>query len=235
MTQDDDIAAFDRVCARLAGFSDRISTEWADGYLSALLSGPRALLLTEWLPAMSGDAFGRAFADPDDVRQASDALLRRWSAIGRELDPERLLDDDAVLWLRPVLFEPEAEDDEIEPAGMRWAEGFLAAVHDFAADWQLPASATEDAKADHASALKRIAALTFDPPALEEHLREQYQGQTLAREDLVDEACYAVQDLRIWWVDHAPKPATRRVEATPGRNDPCPCGSGKKYKKCHGA
>jgi len=23
-------------------------------------------------------------------------------------------------------------------------------------------------------------------------------------------------------------------EATPGRNDPCPCGSGKKYKKCCG-
>jgi uncharacterized protein YecA (UPF0149 family) len=22
---------------------------------------------------------------------------------------------------------------------------------------------------------------------------------------------------------------------TAGRNDPCPCGSGKKYKKCHGA
>ena len=26
-----------------------------------------------------------------------------------------------------------------------------------------------------------------------------------------------------------------QVEAAPGRNDPCPCGSGKKYKKCHGA
>jgi preprotein translocase subunit SecA len=24
------------------------------------------------------------------------------------------------------------------------------------------------------------------------------------------------------------------VEDEPGRNDPCPCGSGKKYKKCHG-
>jgi len=23
--------------------------------------------------------------------------------------------------------------------------------------------------------------------------------------------------------------------AQPGRNDPCPCGSGKKYKKCCGA
>jgi preprotein translocase subunit SecA len=44
----------------------------------------------------------------------------------------------------------------------------------------------------------------------------------------------------------APKPArtggddahiktVRRDEPKVGRNDPCPCGSGKKYKKCHGA
>ncbi|HEX8438717.1 preprotein translocase subunit SecA [Archangium sp.] len=39
----------------------------------------------------------------------------------------------------------------------------------------------------------------------------------------------------------APRPATRQQAAAPaggpkvGRNDPCPCGSGKKYKKCHGA
>jgi SEC-C motif domain protein len=30
-----------------------------------------------------------------------------------------------------------------------------------------------------------------------------------------------------------PAPATRGDEV--GRNEPCPCGSGKKYKKCHGA
>ncbi|MBP7523028.1 MAG: DUF1186 domain-containing protein [Leptothrix sp. (in: Bacteria)] len=34
----------------------------------------------------------------------------------------------------------------------------------------------------------------------------------------------------------APAPATYvRTEQKVGRNDPCPCGSGKKYKKCHGA
>ncbi|HEX8537831.1 MAG TPA: SEC-C metal-binding domain-containing protein, partial [Cystobacter sp.] len=39
----------------------------------------------------------------------------------------------------------------------------------------------------------------------------------------------------------APRPAATRQAAAPsggpkvGRNDPCPCGSGKKYKKCHGA
>ena len=30
------------------------------------------------------------------------------------------------------------------------------------------------------------------------------------------------------------KPATTVLEKTPGRNDPCSCGSGKKYKKCCG-
>jgi len=29
--------------------------------------------------------------------------------------------------------------------------------------------------------------------------------------------------------------AQRRTGKTPGRNDLCPCGSGKKFKKCHGA
>ena len=31
-----------------------------------------------------------------------------------------------------------------------------------------------------------------------------------------------------------PKAQPVRVEKKVGRNDPCPCGSGKKYKQCHG-
>ena len=33
----------------------------------------------------------------------------------------------------------------------------------------------------------------------------------------------------------ASQPSQRRTGEKVGRNDPCPCGSGKKYKKCHGA
>jgi preprotein translocase subunit SecA len=33
----------------------------------------------------------------------------------------------------------------------------------------------------------------------------------------------------------ASQPTQRRTGEKVGRNDPCPCGSGKKYKKCHGA
>jgi preprotein translocase subunit SecA len=35
--------------------------------------------------------------------------------------------------------------------------------------------------------------------------------------------------------DDAPVKTVKREEPKVGRNDPCPCGSGKKYKKCHGA
>jgi preprotein translocase subunit SecA len=35
--------------------------------------------------------------------------------------------------------------------------------------------------------------------------------------------------------EKSPAQTTRRAAEKVGRNDPCPCGSGKKYKKCHGA
>ena len=42
-------------------------------------------------------------------------------------------------------------------------------------------------------------------------------------------------DGRWYYKDGEGKGEPKRVEATAGRNDPCPCGSGKKYKRCHGA
>lgn len=50
-----------------------------------------------------------------------------------------------------------------------------------------------------------------------------------------------------WWADYHDEPAPQPQRARPGattavrdspkvgRNDPCPCGSGRNYKKCHGA
>lgn len=34
---------------------------------------------------------------------------------------------------------------------------------------------------------------------------------------------------------HAVQTPFRRADLKLGRNDPCHCGSGRKYKKCHGA
>jgi preprotein translocase subunit SecA len=44
----------------------------------------------------------------------------------------------------------------------------------------------------------------------------------------------AKQPARVGGDDAAIK-TVRHDQPKVGRNDPCPCGSGKKYKKCHGA
>ena len=56
-----------------------------------------------------------------------------------------------------------------------------------------------------------------------------------ARVEAFGEAIWAVYDLRQIWKSMGPRVETIRKAPEPGRNDPCHCGSGKKYKKCHGA
>jgi uncharacterized protein len=56
-----------------------------------------------------------------------------------------------------------------------------------------------------------------------------------ARLNTYGEALWAVYDLREIWRSIGPRVTQVIKEATPGRNDVCSCGSGKKYKKCCGA
>jgi uncharacterized protein len=37
-----------------------------------------------------------------------------------------------------------------------------------------------------------------------------------------------------WRIVRTPTPTLRREGPKVGRNDPCPCGSGRKFKQCHG-
>jgi len=82
-----ELQAFDATCERLGGFNPDITFEWVDGFLAALAAGPGLPDTAEWLPLLCGDAFERAFADPDDVQRAMTALFGRWNQIAGELDP----------------------------------------------------------------------------------------------------------------------------------------------------
>ena len=249
-SSDADIAALDALCERLAGFDDRVSPEWLDGCMATLLAGPRAMTPEQWLPRLLGDAWERTFADPQDQRHAMDTLSARWTVLASQLNAEALFDDPDALRLSPLLgdYGTAARDalvaegqitveqaDEGPLTGELWALGVLETIETFADDWQAPA-ADDDDLAWYDGCLRAIEALTLrDEAQLAADLALRYPGKTLTRDELVDEACLALQDLRCWWIEHAPRHAPRRVEAVPGRNDPCPCGSGKKYKKCHGA
>lgn len=250
-----ELESFDKTIESLAGFNPEISFEWADGFLAALAAAPRLPPVEEWLPALCGDAFDRAFADPESAAAAQGPLATRLKVLSDQLDPEALLDDPDQLRLDPLIGEVTDEDRQqlvaegaltqeeaqaMQTGGL-WAEGFFDGVAAFPALWEEPPH--EDASVLFKQAFDQIAALLM-PPGSDEwkaHIAEHYpkaaesaQGEP-TRDELLAEACMSVQDLRLFWVDFAPKTATRRVEATPGRNDPCHCGSGKKFKKCHGA
>jgi preprotein translocase subunit SecA len=87
-----------------------------------------------------------------------------------------------------------------------------------------------DARSAMASAAARASLGDSDsPPSVPQHLpsvaREIERKQSRQQRDLQYQTGPAQAE--------APKPV--RAAAKVGRNDPCPCGSGKKYKKCHGA
>lgn len=54
-------------------------------------------------------------------------------------------------------------------------------------------------------------------------------------EDLSGSLMDTVLDNRAYWFEKAVPGTVRREAPKVGRNGPCPCGSGKKFKNCHGA
>ncbi len=225
--------AFDATCERLNGFDETLSAEWIDGYFTALLTGPRVVPFEEWCPRLLGDTFERAFGDPQDAQAGQRGLMGRWKRVAQALDAEDIASQPEAIHLAPLMAEWDdaaraevvasgdmsAEDvAEALHTGNLWASGFLQAVEDFEADWP---GAEEGELGELLAFVQRLT----EPPAAPDEDRDA----------LIEQACEAIQTMRLYWVENAPAIKPRRVASEPGRNDPCHCGSGKKYKKCHGA
>jgi uncharacterized protein len=243
-SSDAELAAFDATCERLGAFDRGIGFEWVDGFLASVAAGPGLPDEGQWLPAMCGDTFERVFADPEDHARGLRPLQARLRMLLDQLDPEALMDDPDALRLEPLMAEfgdaepgsgLEAGEDAPPQTGAVWARGFLDGIDAQPGIWSRLQSGEAGELFQQARAHLVALTLPAGSEAFEAHLAACWPQHAPTRDELITEACMAVQDLRLYWVDFAPKPATRRVEPTPGRNDPCPCGSGRKYKKCHGA
>lgn len=72
----------------------------------------------------------------------------------------------------------------------------------------------------------------MDPMAKRFGKREkQHKLQEMGKKGMTKEEREAEAKL----LKETPKTEPVKVAKEPGRNDPCPCGSGKKFKKCCGA
>ncbi len=235
--------------------------EFCEGFMAALICGRRAVPASEYFPVLLGlgeDGAATSTADDDETegsfasdeqRERFTALWQaRWAEVSAALDAEckTLEDDDCyhpeVMDVRAAVAELPAEEqanfkaDELPAFAQVWALGFMFAVECWPEDWAEPRD--KDAAKWLNGALEAVVAMTEDDtgtPEVSPLMEEGLPSTSIVRLNAFGEAIWAVYDLRELWRTLGPRVDTVRKEVTPGRNDVCFCGSGKKYKKCHGA
>jgi uncharacterized protein len=236
-------------------FDETPQWEFCEGFMAALIVCRRAIPQPEYLSVLldSGDeadgsnALG-AFADAVQKARFLELWQRRWTDIEQglaaeveSLDDERAYHPEVMDVRGAVAALPEAERaemaGEVLPSFAQvWAVGFMYAVENWPDEWQPPRD--KEARKWLDDALQRLVALTEDDedePTLSVFDDEGVPTVSVNRFNAFADAVWAIYDLREMWRNIGPRVETLHKEALPGRNDPCHCGSGKKFKKCHGA
>ena len=202
-----------------------------DGFLTAIVSGPVMLKPSEWLPRVWGET---ASDEPsfDSFAQAE----RITTLIMRQLN--------GIIWSLqhdPDTFEPvfdtvvyPSDDSREYGDGEMWAYGYMTGIEFQRQNWN--AFFNEPVSVE---ILRPIYLLGADEvTAEEEDLTETLEQ----REELSERIPASVAWIYRFWQPYRRAVAERTIGTSyqrehpkVGRNDPCPCGSGKKFKKCCGA
>lgn len=236
MKQDLTDAEFDELDALLKGTPQPhapLDVLMLEGYLLGVLVQPRVLAVDAWLPPVF-DLDAQPLADGTDPA---------WLARCRTLIERRLLALNATIsedgWFDPLIVDVDREPpvSEYEPiqspvsrALLPWAAGFHWAQEQFP-----DLGAIEDDAIANALAriYRHLPTETDEDREIVAVLDREHPLTTLdaALEDLVLAA------VELWDLTHRERfhvETIQREGLKTGRNDPCPCGSGRKFKQCHG-
>ena len=181
--------------------------EAVDGFFTALIVGPETIMPSMYLPVIwGGDGEGPDYDSLEQAEFAMGLLTRHWNAI-----TQRLRRDYPCM---PLLANGTAW-----PKGRHWAEGFSRGIGMCLEAWEPLANEETLAKL-----LVPIIALEHDDPELVKQPPSPEE-----REKILGATVWAVRGMYAYWHD-----ASTSTSRKTGRNEPCPCGSGKKYKRCCG-
>lgn len=185
-----------------------------DGFLTAIISGPQTIMPSQWFPELWGGP-GR---EPN--WQSTDEVQYFFSLVCQHLNNNAMMlmeyPDEFV-----AMFNISHADEGITIAE-EWCFGYMRGVG--LGDWTgLPPEMKTNLKAialygseDHFSEVEAL--------SLEQH------------QQAVRNIEPAVRALHKYFLDQrkdlAPQNVPVKASPTVGRNDPCPCGSGKKFKQC---
>jgi uncharacterized protein len=229
MTQALTDAEYDRIASVLERFRNEraMNLEMLDGFFVALICSPGMVAPSEFLPEIWGGdmANNEAFSDQAEVQKFLDLVMRHWNAVVHSLNSKDLF--------LPVLL----EDDGGVARANDWAQGFMRGMELRRDDWSELMSDEE-----HGGALIPILALAneHDPDPEMRPYKEPMNAER--REQLIIGVAASVPAIyryfasrrRLGMRDARESTTHRRTAPKVGRNDPCACGSGQKFKKCCG-
>jgi uncharacterized protein len=200
--------------------SDQISDEAMmlsdlDGFLTGLAIGPELVPPSEWLPLVWGGGEEPVFDDADQAQSILGAIMSRYNEI---------LGQVAEGVIEPIFMETPAG----EVIAADWAEGFLQAIRLRGEAWEKLFRSEK-----HVHSLVPILALCGDEDG-ESLLQLPDEAENQFFADAGELVPAAVLEIAEFWRAARSAPHRRSTGPKTGRNDPCPCGSGKKFKKCCG-
>ena len=187
-----------------------------DGLLTAIVSGPTSVMPSQWLPAVWGD-FEPAWESEAAVGTIMSLMMRHMNTLA------------SILMEYPEDYEPLFLEREVEGKTYSivddWCEGYLRGVQLAQAHWN--------------SGEEEMAVLLSPIYAFTEATNWRVHDLDDAEREKVRRAITPnVRDIHAYWLarraEQAPaaRQPVRHSGPRVGRNDPCPCGSGRKYKKC---
>lgn len=224
---------------------DEFTPDWefCEGFLAALVCTRRAVPPEEYWPVLFGEDFR-----PMEHMEFVWRWRRRWREVEQALDAdveqlqdERAYNPEVLDTLGALLALPEEErgDSDLEQLpsfAQSWAEGFLEVVRAWPDDWAPPRDKEQSRiRAESLSTIELLAATDTGEAALNLHTEDGPPSVSQQRLEDFHAAIWATYDLRSLWKSLGPRIDPIRKAEGPGRNDPCSCGSGKKFKKCCGA
>lgn len=220
----------DRLLEQRAAPFGGYGLEQLDGYLTAVVLAPgEAIPFDEWSPAVWGKSPPR-WENAADADAAAALLMLAHETAARRV---RTAGDDwtvdhALLWWLPD--DPEATHGDDVDIGSAWAGGFLdgMALRDDAWDAWI---AKDDWIGDVEAYVESLAVGSHPVEDGSAPVPLSYRERLEIHASLPD----MLHDLQQHRIDAlTPREPLRRAPL-PGRNDPCHCGSGRKFKRCHGA
>jgi uncharacterized protein len=220
---DEQLEELDRLLLALPTEHDGLDLYELDGFVAGLLVCPEAIMPSEWLPVVWGEGDEPSFENLDQAQATINAVMGHYNRVAEGL-ARNPPDYEAILGV-----DPNSDDLLWEP----WISGFECAMRLRPDVWEATLESDDE---EVRATIPMILAM-----------HEIDVGTTKLDEEAVDELDELAPELipgivitlNSWArgeaAEHrgsargaaafAPRPKV-------GRNEPCPCGSGKKFKKC---